>query len=195
MATTGQNQGEAGAVRSMDNSTADGGTSAGARSNDASDFGQDVLNSIQSISQPVEMSDLSTNSLPPVLPVGQAPELARRDPALDGTDLSNHAAPVVDARLSSLTARNEHRSGVLDSGIGPATDKPAAQRTASSGPQLVITLLLHSTETRHPYTIDESYLKRRNVSVAEDNPINMTVYTLKELILRDWRSGMSLPVQ
>ena len=81
-----------------------------------------------------------------------------------------------------------------DFGIGPATDKPATSIAASvsSGPRMIITLLLHSTETRHPYTINGDYLLRRNVSVQENNPVNMSVYTLKELIWKDWRQGTRL---
>ena len=77
-----------------------------------------------------------------------------------------------------------------DSGIGPATDQPTTPPAApSSKPHLIITLLIHATETRHPYTINESYLTRRNVNVPQNNPVNMSVYTLKELIWRDWRQG------
>lgn len=56
------------------------------------------------------------------------------------------------------------------------------------GPSLMITLLLN-TGARHPYKIDEKYLKKRNVSVSGNDPVNMSVYTLKELIWRDWREG------
>ena len=74
--------------------------------------------------------------------------------------------------------------------IGPDTDKPTpiSSQGVTTGPQLTITLLLH-TGARHPYRIDEKYLKKRNVAVANNNPVNMSVYTLKELIWRDWRDG------
>ena len=55
-----------------------------------------------------------------------------------------------------------------------------------------MTLLLHSTETRHPYVINEKYLSKRNVKVTDNDPVNMSVYTLKELIWRDWREGSSV---
>lgn len=51
---------------------------------------------------------------------------------------------------------------------------------------MVITLLL-TTGARHPYKIDERYLKKRNVVVDDMDPYNISVYTLKELIWRDWR--------
>ena len=75
--------------------------------------------------------------------------------------------------------------------IGPATDKPTPvpRESETEGPVLYITLLLSSTGARHPYKLDEKYLKKRNVVVDGNNPINMSLYKLKELILRDWREG------
>jgi hypothetical protein len=75
--------------------------------------------------------------------------------------------------------------------IGPSTDTPAAVPDSSNGPVLVIMLLLPSTGARHPYKIDERYLKKREVKTEEMDPYNITVNTLKELIWRDWREGMS----
>lgn len=63
---------------------------------------------------------------------------------------------------------------------------------ADAGPVLVITLLLPSG-ARHPYKIDEKYLTKRNVNVPDmtenggKDPFSISVYTLKELILREWR--------
>lgn len=76
--------------------------------------------------------------------------------------------------------------------IGPSLDKPAPlpQESEVVGPSLLITLLL-ITGARHPYKIDEKYLKKRNVNIDGDNPVNMSVYTLKELIWREWRDGES----
>lgn len=75
--------------------------------------------------------------------------------------------------------------------IGPATDKPTPvpKESEIEGPLLYITLLLSSTGARHPYKLDEKYLKKRNVVVESNNPINLSLYKLKELILRDWREG------
>ncbi|KAL8853534.1 MAG: hypothetical protein Q9221_001693 [Calogaya cf. arnoldii] len=72
--------------------------------------------------------------------------------------------------------------------IGPSLDNPVPlpQETEVAGPSLLITLLL-ITGARHPYKIDEKYLKKRNVNVDGNNPVNMSVYTLKELIWREWR--------
>ena len=77
--------------------------------------------------------------------------------------------------------------------VGPATDTPVSPvATNEAGPVLVITLLLTSG-ARHPYKIDEKYLAKRNVNVpgttesGKKDPFSISVYTLKELILREWR--------
>jgi hypothetical protein len=72
--------------------------------------------------------------------------------------------------------------------IGPSTDTPATNPDNANGPVVVIMLLL-TTGARHPYKIDEKYLKKRNVEVEDMDPYNISVYTLKELIWRDWREG------
>lgn len=84
--------------------------------------------------------------------------------------------------------------------IGPSTDLPTPMPQtpgfgAPSGPVITINLLLSSTGTRHPYRIDQKYLAKRNVTAenesGEFDPFVISVYTLKELIWRDWREGMS----
>lgn len=79
--------------------------------------------------------------------------------------------------------------------IGPATDKPTPvpKESEIEGPVLFITLLLSSSGARHPYKLDEKYLRKRNVMVEGNNPINISLYKLKELILRDWRDGKNKP--
>lgn len=73
--------------------------------------------------------------------------------------------------------------------IGPSSDRPTPlSKEAESDKVLLITLLL-TNGARHPYKIDEKYLKKRNVSVESDNPINLSIYDLKNLIWREWRDG------
>ena len=72
--------------------------------------------------------------------------------------------------------------------IGPSSEQPSFQEVETVGPAMMITLLLTSG-ARHPYKIDRKYLKKRNVNAADDDPFNLSVYTLKELIWREWREG------
>lgn len=74
--------------------------------------------------------------------------------------------------------------------IEPST--PAVASPGSDNSVCNITLLL-PTGARHPYKIDEKYLAKRNVTVPEKtesgkmDPFSISIYTLKELILREWR--------
>lgn len=95
----------------------------------------------------------------------------------------NQPVSPIDASHPSLTRQKTAPQ------IGPATDKPLAPRESEvEGPFLYITLLL-TTGERHPFRLDRKYLKKRGVQVENDNPINISLYKLKELILRDWREG------
>jgi len=79
--------------------------------------------------------------------------------------------------------------------IGPAQDeiKAVTPGVGDGGPVCNITLLL-TTGSRHPYKLDGRYLSKRGVSVPEKtedgqpDPFSISIYTLKELILREWRS-------
>lgn len=76
--------------------------------------------------------------------------------------------------------------------VSPAVEKMSessdVKEMEDSGPSLVITLLL-ITGARHPFKIDGKYLRKRSVNVDNHDPFAMSVYTLKELIWREWRSG------
>jgi hypothetical protein len=77
--------------------------------------------------------------------------------------------------------------------IGPSElPPPTAPATAPELPVCAITLLL-PTGARHPYRLDEKYLAKRNVDIPDvtesgaRDPFSISVYKLKELILREWR--------
>ncbi|RHZ59747.1 hypothetical protein CDV55_100247 [Aspergillus turcosus] len=62
----------------------------------------------------------------------------------------------------------------------------AAKEVEDSGPSLTITLLL-TTGSRHPFEIDGKYLRKRGINAENNDPFAMSVYTLKELIWKEWR--------
>ena len=72
------------------------------------------------------------------------------------------------------------------------SDDALGKEAEDAGPTLHITLLL-TTGSRHPFTIDGRYLRKRSVNVENHDPFAISVYTLKELIWREWRSGESFP--
>lgn len=75
--------------------------------------------------------------------------------------------------------------------IGPSSDEPipVVKDVEETGPTLMITLLLING-ARHPFKLDAKYLGKRNVEVQGNDPFHLSVYKLKELILREWREGM-----
>jgi hypothetical protein len=79
--------------------------------------------------------------------------------------------------------------------IGPSSDEPipVPKEFEETGPILMITLLLING-ARHPFKLDAKYLNKRNVEVQGNDPFNLSVYKLKELILREWREGSSSPL-
>ncbi|KAJ5629876.1 hypothetical protein N7528_003533 [Penicillium herquei] len=79
----------------------------------------------------------------------------------------------------------EHKAGA--EGPLEQSDDVEGKELEDAGPSLDITLLL-TTGSRHPFTIDAKYLRKRSVNVENHDPFAMSVYTLKELIWREWRS-------
>jgi hypothetical protein len=72
--------------------------------------------------------------------------------------------------------------------LSDASDAAPAKEVESPSPSLTITLLL-TTGSRHPFEIDGKYLRKRGINVESNDPFAMSVYTLKELIWKEWRQG------
>ncbi|CAD6441312.1 65deafbe-938c-4c14-b2a7-a3efa8143f87 [Sclerotinia trifoliorum] len=107
---------------------------------------------------------------------------------------SEGKAPATESSSDAQESRPT-RARLGSVAIGPSTESThvmPASTAVDAGPALTITLLLGSG-ARHPYKIDEKYLTKRAVTVpdvTEDgkkDPLSISVYTLKELILREWR--------
>ncbi|CAM1511503.1 Fc.00g090160.m01.CDS01 [Cosmosporella sp. VM-42] len=115
-------------------------------------------------------------------PVDQAPAVAPVSPKGKEKESSAPAPPAKETT-------QDH-----DMAIGDSVDEiKAVTSSPDSGPVCNITLLLTSG-SRHPYKIDAKYLGRRNVVMPDQtesglpDPFSISIYTLKELILREWRS-------
>lgn len=111
-------------------------------------------------------------------------------PHAQGPDASPSPVTLQTTPSASLTPLTHAKTAPA---IGPSSDTPTLlpKHSDITGPQLIITLLL-TNGARHPYKIDEKYLRKRSVSVEDNNPINLSTYTLKELIWREWREGKRL---
>jgi len=131
------------------------------------------------------------------LPDNEASQLF---PHQEETQQSQKAAIAGDGQIASnipppITLPPAAISRKDSEAIGPSTDLPTPmlRSTTNTGPVMQFTLLLASTGTRHPYQLNERYLAKRNVqakgSDGQFDPSAISVYTLKELILKDWRDG------
>ncbi|CAI7618791.1 unnamed protein product [Penicillium bialowiezense] len=143
--------------------------------------------------QPDLTADASTPSVDPLELPGDTVAANQNHPA---TGLGGEsAAPVTTTPNPHSAAQPAPTSPSMD------TDEPknvpelsseqsedgSGKEIKDAGPSLVITLLL-TTGSRHPFTIDGKYLQKRSVTVENNDPFLMSVYTLKELIWREWRS-------
>lgn len=152
--------------------------------------GQDTLSS-----SAVEMDTLQSpagapSTTNPTAHDSSAPQIAPIN-FTNVTEIGASEDPQPLAASSATPAtRTELNRTETEAALGPSTDGPAANPDNTNGPTVVIMLLL-TTGARHPYKIDERYLKKRNVTVEDMDPYNISVYTLKELIWRDWREGTS----
>ncbi|KAF2704482.1 ubiquitin-like protein [Pleomassaria siparia CBS 279.74] len=145
---------------------------------------------------PVELRTL-TAAAEPTNTTAHAPETTANlssieNPTLQTQEQSTHVAPIPTAPSDPEPAKAETLSAPANltrtdiEAIGPSTESPTINPDTTNGPVVVIMLLL-TTGARHPYKIDEKYLKKRNITIDAMDPYNISVYTLKELIWRDWR--------
>lgn len=106
-------------------------------------------------------------------------------------DAPKDVSPKEDSPKEEKSKEEQIEESVM--AIGPAEEEIKPAGSGPDGPVCNITLLLASGG-RHPYKIDAKYLSRRHVDMPDkdDNgnpdPFSISIYTLKELILREWRS-------
>jgi len=170
-------------------------TTAAASSAPTAEMSQVDRATIPPQSPPQTLQDI-TATLPPVVSVSSEtdhtpiaatlqPQTQTHTPMDNATVSSELQRP--EPALLPPPAATEEEEGANDA-AAPIT--PAA---VTHGDAVHVTLLL-TTGARHPFTIDQKYLKRRHVAGAaeqqeEIDPFSISVYTMKELIWKDWREG------
>ncbi|KEF54064.1 uncharacterized protein A1O9_09859 [Exophiala aquamarina CBS 119918] len=148
-------------------------------------------------STPVEMSDLPSKP-PPSDPTDSTSSPPVTKTTSTDSSAHPHGPQRVDTRTAIDQSLNPEPSPPLVDGsavtrtfstaIGPSSDSPVVptKDSETTGPVLQVTLLLTSG-ARHPFKLDSKYLNKRSVDVPGGDPFNLSVYKLKELILREWR--------
>lgn len=155
---------------------------------------------VQQPSGDVEMENLSTIPPKPVdgeptAVTGEA-EAATSASAPATTSATTHDGAADDAAVSTVPAKAPVIAHDPDLAINPVDP---ADPTTAGDLAVEIMLVLVSNGNRHPFRIDEKYLTKRSVTItgiSEDgrpDPSSITVYTLKELILREWRPDWDQP--
>lgn len=139
--------------------------------------------------EPIQVD--STASKPQTVAVDTIPSSTTQpDLAQDSLTITQEAAAPLPP------AKNDDDHDASPPAIEEATSDDATKAnpvtSSDEGPVCVITLLVTSGK-KHPYKIDEKYLTKRNVNIpgttesGHKDPFSISVYTLKELILREWR--------
>lgn len=143
-------------------------------------------------STPLEMSSLAAKA--EATSGTEEPEQTHTTPALVSKTTHDITTHDPFSQLSSDPSQSSvpQLSRLQSTAIGPSSDAdlplPPSKDAASDpvGPTLLITLLL-TNGARHPFKLDSKYLAKRSVSVPNNDPFSLSVYKLKELILREWR--------
>ncbi|TWU76569.1 hypothetical protein ED733_007911 [Metarhizium rileyi] len=148
-------------------------------------------------SDAVPMSDMAQETTPAgLVDTSKQSDAAAVEPPLGQRSTTNEDKPEAMSKgkekdeLTPVPPTKERSDSIM--AIGPAQEDFHTSPGQSDGPVCNITLLLTSG-SRHPYKIDAKYLTRRNIAVPEEtesgqpDPFSISIYTLKELILREWR--------
>lgn len=143
-------------------------------------------------STPLEMSSLATKA--DAIPAASQSEQTRSTGKESETfhDITTQESSTAGVSTGPSGPPASKLSRLHSTAIGPSSDAdlplpPSKDAvTESTGPTLLITLLL-TNGARHPFKLDNKYLTKRSVTVQNNDPFNLSVYKLKELILREWR--------
>ena len=165
----------------------------------------DLSSNLSNNTQPkLANPDGPTSTVSPSEPSPVSPQTDDADPGVAPTIPS----PITEADASSPTGAEASNTAKTQAKAPENTDdltidpvEPADSTDPADGgdTMAVEIMLLLTTVARHPFRIDEKYLTKRNVTVTgktadgKMDPSSITVYTLKELILRDWRKEWDQP--
>lgn len=160
---------------------------------------------LESPQEPQQQSQTSTVSPSEPVRIAAVPaphtENIQKNDNADNTQaggVRDSATPIITTEQNISDASPTNDKPPVTTGLD-TTDTPvpeplsdasdaAAKEVEDSGPSLTITLLL-TTGSRHPFEIDGKYLRKRGINVENNDPFAMSVYTLKELIWKEWRQG------
>ncbi|KAL2121638.1 hypothetical protein VTJ04DRAFT_5665 [Mycothermus thermophilus] len=137
-----------------------------------------------------QTTETQTQNTPGDAAQSSAPPAGTEPSSTQAGDKDSQPAPAIASQPAEAFNAADNSLSIEPTGAPP----PAADAAEISAPAPVcaITLLL-PTGARHPYRIDEKYLTKRGVDIPDVNeagwkdPFSISVYKLKELILREWR--------
>jgi hypothetical protein len=144
------------------------------------------------VSSGVELNNLES--------AGDSNDISRLSPTLDMSPITSPAKQSSVSAVEPSTTRlpgsptaAKHVASPASPPVVPTVtnttlDQPPTKEQKPTSPAIQITLLL-ITGARHPYRVDEKYLRKRNVNFMDNDPFTISIYTLKELIWKDWREG------
>ncbi|KAK7955694.1 uncharacterized protein PG986_004916 [Apiospora aurea] len=148
--------------------------------------------------KPAYQEDYPVAPLPEPLasnPVQPAAGDAQETPSAAQSSSHNTATPVTPAEGEETTSTTTQSKGKAPAREDPLTLGHTPSEEPAAKGDMVVEILLISTaaSSRHPFKITERYLTKRNVNVpgvtvdGKMDILSITVYSLKELILREWR--------
>ncbi|KAI9715005.1 MAG: hypothetical protein M1828_001112 [Chrysothrix sp. TS-e1954] len=146
-------------------------------SRQANDEGRDDGDAAAAPTSSTPRDELQTVSEPPSSSKASAPKPSNIDTAI----------------ASSTPTIKRMQTNPETPAIALAPETPIVSVNPSEGSVVLVTLML-TTGSRYSFRIDPKYLKRRNIGAQDEDkdPWEISVYTMKELLWRDWRDGQCL---
>jgi len=132
----------------------------------------------------------TTESGPSIAATAQNPETLSTEVTTAAAETAAERSPKGKAKEELPVPTDKQKE---DDSLSIELSDPQADAAANQEPLICTITLLLPTGARHPYKIDEKYLAKRSVEIPDvtesgrKDPFSISVYKLKELILREWR--------